>query len=115
MRLALKCDETEAGRSENTLQNVKNYKITRKYQKKLYLCKNNFYTLLGTVSNNRATLAIAKGKNLFFITLNIKGLLGTFFTAVKLQNIFNTKQEGRVFLLDTTSYRTRNLFLIIIK
>ena len=32
--LALKCDETEAGRSENTLQNVKNYKITRKCQKK---------------------------------------------------------------------------------
>ena len=34
MGLALKCDETEAGRSENTLQNVKNYKITRKCQKK---------------------------------------------------------------------------------
>ena len=45
--LALKCDETEASRSENTLQNVKNYKITRKYQKKIYLCTNNFYTLLG--------------------------------------------------------------------
>jgi len=35
---------------------------------------------------------------LFFITLNIKGLLGTFFTAVKLQNIFNTKQQKVVFL-----------------
>jgi len=32
--LTLKCDETEASRSENTLQNVKNYKITRKCQKK---------------------------------------------------------------------------------
>ena len=28
----------------------KNYKITRKCQKKLYLCTNNFYTLFGTVS-----------------------------------------------------------------
>jgi hypothetical protein len=66
--------------------------------KKIYLCTNNFYTLFGIVSNNRATLAIAKGKNLFFITLNIKGLLGSFFTAVKLQNIFNTKQQKVVFL-----------------
>ena len=46
----MKCDETEAGRSENTLKNVKNYKITRKCQKKIYLCTNNFYTLFGTVS-----------------------------------------------------------------
>ena len=53
MGLALKCDETEASRSENTLQNVKNYKITRKCQKKIYLCTNNFYTLLGTVSKLR--------------------------------------------------------------
>ena len=35
--LALKCDETEAVRSENTLQSIKNYKITRKCQKKIYL------------------------------------------------------------------------------
>lgn len=35
--LALKCDETEAVRSENTLQCIKNYKITRKCQKKIYL------------------------------------------------------------------------------
>jgi len=34
MGLALKCDETEAGRSENRLQSIKNYKITRKCQKK---------------------------------------------------------------------------------
>ena len=114
MGLALKCDETEAGRSENTLQNVKNYKITRKCKKNISLHKQSLHTFRDSI-NNRATLAIAKGKNLFFITLIIKGLLGTFFTAVKLQNIFNTKQEGRVFLLDTTSYRTRNLFLIIIK
>ncbi len=32
--LALKCNETEAGRSGNTLQSIKNYKINRKCQKK---------------------------------------------------------------------------------
>ena len=47
MGLALKCDETEAGRSENTLQNVKNYKITRKCQKKYIFAQTIFTHFLG--------------------------------------------------------------------
>ena len=33
--LALKCDETEAGRSENTLQSIKNYKSLVNVKKKI--------------------------------------------------------------------------------
>ena len=47
MGLALKCDETEASRSENTLQNVKNYKITRKCQKKYIFAQTIFTHFLG--------------------------------------------------------------------
>ena len=47
MGLALKCDETEASRSENRLQNVKNYKITRKCQKKYIFAQTIFTHFLG--------------------------------------------------------------------
>ena len=49
--LALKCDETEAGRSENRLQNVKNYKITRKCQKNISLHKQFLHTFWDSIEN----------------------------------------------------------------
>jgi hypothetical protein len=47
--LALKCDETEASRSENTLQNVKNYKITRKCHKNISLHKQSLHTFRDSI------------------------------------------------------------------
>jgi hypothetical protein len=50
MRLALKCDETEASRSENRFQNVKNYKITRKCQKNISLYKQFLHTFWDSIN-----------------------------------------------------------------
>ena len=44
MGLALKCDETEAGRSENTLQNIKNYKSLANVKKNISLHKQFLHT-----------------------------------------------------------------------
>ena len=62
--LALKCDETEASRSENTLQNVKNYKITHKCQKK-YIFAQTIFTHFwdstgGTVTIEQLPIAMSQ-------------------------------------------------------
>jgi hypothetical protein len=45
--LALKCDETEAGRSGNTLQNVKNYKSLANVKKNYIFAQTIFTHFLG--------------------------------------------------------------------
>ena len=45
--LALKCDETEAGRSENTLQSIKNYKSLANVKKNISLHKQFLHTFRG--------------------------------------------------------------------
>ena len=51
MGLALKCDETEAGRSENTLQNVKNYKSLANVKKNISLHKQFLHTFGDSIKN----------------------------------------------------------------
>ena len=69
MGLALKCDETEASRSENTLQNVKNYKITRKCQKKYIFVQTIFTHFWGQYHLGRKNKNNAASDGIIFVLL----------------------------------------------
>ena len=48
--LALKCDETEASRSENTLQSIKNYKLLANVKKNISLHKQSLHTFRDSIN-----------------------------------------------------------------
>ena len=53
VELALKCDETEAGRSENTLQSIKNYKLLANVKKNISLHKQFLHTFRDSIKKKK--------------------------------------------------------------
>ena len=91
MGLALKCDETEASRSENTLQNVKNYKITRKCQKKYIFAQTIFTHFLGQyplMNFHRHIDSFLKKRGLVFEKRNLNRINSTIETNFYARLIF---------------------------